>query len=83
MEEGAKEYIVKPLRLSDVKRLTEFIMTSHSMGVKGKESPKLSIPEIHNPIFVEYPCFSTECEYILPPNLHKRSSGDHSQLTLQ
>ncbi|KAJ8449147.1 hypothetical protein Cgig2_004202 [Carnegiea gigantea] len=84
MEKGAKEYIVKPVKLSDVNRLRAFIMASHSDGVKGKESLELSIPEIHNPIFVGYPCSTPECACILNhPSPHTRSSKDHSQLTLQ
>jgi len=84
MEKGAKEYIVKPVKLSDVNRLRAFIMAIHSDGVKGKESLELSIPEIHNPIFVGYPSSTPECACISKhPSPHTRSSKDHSQLTLQ
>lgn len=46
LEEGAKEYIVKPVKLADVKRLKESILIGHSSGVVKNDSFKPSLQEI-------------------------------------
>lgn len=42
LEEGAEEFLLKPVKLSDVKRLTDFIMSGEGKKVGGKRSQKRS-----------------------------------------
>jgi len=65
LAEGAKEYIVKPVKLSDVKRLKEFIMEGEIHNVSYPTSSHPSEPSsrnhIMNPLFLGYPCSSPTC----------------------
>ncbi|XP_054806455.1 two-component response regulator ARR6-like isoform X2 [Prosopis cineraria] len=47
LEEGAEEFLLKPVKLSDVKRLTDFIMTSE-MRRKEKRSQKRRRSDDHS-----------------------------------
>lgn len=40
LEEGAEEFLLKPVKLADVKRLTDFIMRGEGKKVGGKVSQK-------------------------------------------
>ncbi|CAL5203365.1 unnamed protein product [Lathyrus oleraceus] len=42
LEEGAEEFLLKPVKLSDVKRLTDFILRGEGKKVEGKRSQKRS-----------------------------------------
>ncbi|CAI8597702.1 unnamed protein product [Vicia faba] len=42
LEEGAEEFLLKPVKLSDVKRLTDFILRGEGKQVGGKRSQKRS-----------------------------------------
>lgn len=42
LEEGAEEFLLKPVKLADVKRLTDFIMRGEGKKVGGKVSQKRS-----------------------------------------
>uniref|UniRef100_A0A9I9DEB0 Response regulatory domain-containing protein n=1 Tax=Cucumis melo TaxID=3656 RepID=A0A9I9DEB0_CUCME len=50
LKEGAEEFIVKPVKLSDVKRLKDFIMEGENGGKKIDLKRKLHLDHDHNPL---------------------------------
>ncbi|XP_038879718.1 two-component response regulator ARR5-like [Benincasa hispida] len=50
LKEGAEEFIVKPVKLSDVKRLKDFIMEGENGGKKIGLKRKLHLDHDHNPL---------------------------------
>ncbi|CAO2818281.1 unnamed protein product [Amaranthus hypochondriacus] len=69
LEEGAKDYILKPVKLSDVKRLKQFILQSdRSSEVEGngtRQDNDLASPNsfyrVTNPSLLGFPCSSLKC----------------------
>ncbi|KAK2442804.1 Two-component response regulator arr15, variant 2 [Trifolium repens] len=58
LEEGAEEFLLKPVKLSDVKRLTDFIMSGEGKKVGGKRSQKRNRSDdcISSLSTVSHPC---------------------------
>ncbi|KAK9684651.1 hypothetical protein RND81_10G222900 [Saponaria officinalis] len=94
LEEGAEEYLLKPVKLADVKRLKDLAIRGRSNRVKGTRSSTTShIHEISgrsspsakdiNPIILSYPCASPKSPCISKHSrLHSTSSNYHSELSL-
>ncbi|XP_057517172.1 two-component response regulator ARR6-like isoform X2 [Amaranthus tricolor] len=91
LEEGAKDYILKPVKLSDVKRLKQFILQSdHSSEVKGNgaiQDNNLASPNsfrsVANPPLLGFPCSSLKCGCISRHlRFRNRSSKYPSELSL-
>lgn len=51
LEEGAEEFLLKPVKLSDVKRLKEFILKGHEPGLNDSSSSPASSPDCDSFIY--------------------------------
>ncbi|XP_022736977.1 two-component response regulator ARR5-like [Durio zibethinus] len=71
LEEGAEEFLVKPVKLSDVKRLKEFVMRGKTEENKGRRVHKRKFEDDSHPpsSSSSTPSSSTPSSPLLPPPL--------------
>lgn len=61
LEEGAEEFIVKPVKLSDVKRLKDYIMKGDGEKIGGEENRKRKREDIYDHSSLPLPSPSPTC----------------------
>lgn len=55
LKEGAEEFMVKPVKLSDVKRLKDFIMKGDGEKIEGKENRRRKLEDFYDHFSLPFP----------------------------
>jgi len=62
MEEGAEEFLLKPVKLSDVRRLKDFIMRGKAKEVEKKSLKRMRSIDCSPPLSATYSSISLPCD---------------------